>query len=306
MFEAQARKERKRYAQELEIWNKKRGEDPTETTESMEEDDAIIRDVSLRDSGHTRPFSNEERPSWDTSETRLALLQRGPEGFSNYPRFAAAATATATGSSYNPMMHASLPSNYGGSSAVHMQQGGRASLPGYLTMGQPGLSGDSFTSFQGTRQPDRRASNFEPGPWQQGWSTASFGLNLSQASTHPLENERLRQMEERYRINLAEGAYLREQLRPHSNPGMGTEPMLQPFASSDTNMRARLGPNPNTAPIDILAMDRNLESRRLDVEIMAMERARAARRAELVVVERALEIERAMHHEEELRKRRSM
>jgi hypothetical protein len=255
-FEQQAELEKARYFEEREAWNKLQEEDttqePTETTEAMEEE-AILRQVTLRDdegqtdTGTQASTQIEARlPQFETAH--YPAIFRGAEDYTNDPRSRSAEKYTNDPRSrgaeeyttdprsrgrapYMPMMIASLPQTFGSNDPSSVARG-RASLPGNLpsrygdnppyTMvrGRASLPGDPSNAFQ--VPPRTHASSLEGGFWSTEETRPGYGFvsGALYSQAQDLENERARrQMEEMMRMHLTEAALLREQLGQRTDQG---------------------------------------------------------------------------------------
>lgn len=309
-FELQASTEKARYVQELEVWKKLQEEETTETTESMEEDDTSTRDEATLKPPPAQPQVPQAQPIFTQStvglQQRDAMFQRAE--LRNNALFAGGNRP------YNPMLNASLPANFGRNAPImndplSMARAARVSLPGTLpsSMGlkalfaaprRSTLSGDPFDASQASARAFATAT-LEAGIWRPDMNT-QLGASLTSSAAQLLENQRIRQMEERYRMHLAQAASLRERLVvPQANPGLTLDVMRQQLANNPNMMQARRWPA--VAAGDLLPPN---QARGVDLQLL--ERAQAARRAELAAAERIIQAERAMQYEEELRKRRGL
>lgn len=387
-FEEQANLEKARYFQLLEVWKQAQEsdptEEPTETTEYME-DEPIIREGRQSDRGRqvARPMEASPRlpqqqalpQTVSQPETaQFSTMFQREDDYINEPRFHSR-------NAYFSAFNASLPANFGGNAPITAMRG-RASLPGYL----PSHYGDNapYTMPQGRASlsggpPDAyrvppRAHNprLDSGVWPPQAASTGFGEDPFYSQAQHCENDRIREMEEMYRIHLAEAALLRERLglrgdtgtdidhlrqQPGAYPGRmqiqarrasnipggmtdtgkDIDPLRQqpvaypgrmqmqarrasdtPGGMSDTgtaidHLRQQRGAYPglmqmqasraSDAPGGMLDTDRGQANM---AEMLIIERAQAARRADMMALQRVLENERILRQEEELRQRRGL
>jgi hypothetical protein len=355
-FEEQANREKARYFEHLDVWKKSQEdltEEPTETTEYMG-DEPIIRQVRLGDDesqadrGIQAAMPTEARlpqpqavpqalPQADTAHFPT-MFQR-EEDYTNEPRFHGR-------NAYFPALNASLPANFGGNDPLPTMRG-RASLPGNLPShygdSSPYARAQSRASLSGGPADAYRAPpwahnpQLDSGIWSPQVASAGFGGDPFYSQAQHLENERVREMEEMYRMHLAEAALLREQLAQHGDTGTAIDHLRQqpgaypglmqlqarraydaPGDMMDTGtaldylrqqpgaylglmqMQAR---RVSDTPGDTIDMDRGQANM---TEMLIIERAQAARRADMMALQRVLDNERVLRQEEELRQRRGL
>jgi hypothetical protein len=115
------------------------------------------------------------------------------------------------------------------------------------------------------------------------------------------ENERVRHMEEMYRMHLAEAALLRERLGQRGDTGPARDHLRQQQATYPglMQMQAR---HASDASGDMMAIDREPHV----AERLAIDRAQAARRVDMMALQRVLDNERVLRQEAEFRNRRNM
>jgi hypothetical protein len=338
-FEEQANGEKERYVEHLEVWKKAQEEDPTEepteTTEYMG-DEPII---SQADRGIQRATPIEARLLKPQATTaHFPTIFQREEAYTNEPRFHGR-------NAYLPTINASLPSNFGGNAPISTIRG-RASLPGnlpshygdsspYARAQGASLSGGPPDTYQ--VPPRAHNSRLGGGIWLPQAASATFGKDPLYSQAQHFENERFRKMEELYRMHLAEAAILRERLgqrgdtgtaidhrrqQPSAFPGLM---QMQARRASDAprdmvdtgtaidqlrqqpgtylgllQMQARRG---SDSPGDMMDMDRGQAHM---TEMLIIERAQAARRGDMMALQRVLDNERVLRQEEELRKRRGL
>jgi hypothetical protein len=361
-FEEQADHEKTRYIQELDVWKKTQEEDPTEEPTETESTgyimEDIIRKATLRD--------EESQADWGMQiatpmEARLpqpqALPQTLPqaetaqfptifqreEDYRNETRFHGR-------NAYVPMINTSLPANFGGNDPISAMRG-RASLPANLpshygdnspyamARGRASLPGGPPDAYQ---QVPPRSRNPRPigGIWSPQAASTGFGGDPFYSQAQNYENELVRQMEEKYRMHLAEAALLRERLDQHGDTGThmnhlrqqqggypGSMPMharLEEDSGADTmnHLRQQQGAYPGSMPmqarreedsgsdtggvLEVWGVNNRDNNEARMAERLAIERAQTARRANLLALQRVLDNERVMRQEEELRRRRFM
>jgi hypothetical protein len=348
-FEEQANSEKARYFERLDVWKKAQEEEnlteePTETTEP------IIRQVRLRDDESQADRGIQAATPVEARQTQRRALpralpqeetahfptifQRG-EDYTNEPRFHGR-------NAYFPALNASLPANFGGNDPLPTMRG-RASLPGNLpshygdsspyarAQGRASLPGGPMDAY---RVPPRAHNpQFNGGIWPPQVPSAGFGGDPFYSQAQDFENERVREMEEMYRMHLAEAAHLREQLTQRGETGTAIDHLRQqpgaypgliqmqarrasdaPGDMMDTgtaidHLRQQPGAYPGLiqmqarratdAPGDMIDMHRGGQAHM--TEMLIIERAHAARRADMMELQRVLENERVLRQEEELR-----
>jgi hypothetical protein len=233
-FEEQANAEKKRYVEHLEVWKKAQEEDPTEepteTTEYMGDEPIIIQ----VDRGIMRPTPMEASlpkpqalPQAETAHFPTKFQKE--EDYTNEPRFHGR-------NAYLPTTNASLPANFGGNAPISTIWG-RTSLPGNL----PSHYGDStpYAIAQGraslsggppdTYQVPPRGHNSRPDGriWPPQAASATLGRDPFYWQAQKSENERVLEMEEMYRMHLAEAAIIRERLGQRGDTGTAIDHLRQ-------------------------------------------------------------------------------
>jgi hypothetical protein len=356
-FEEQANREKVRYFEHLEVWKKAqeeedRTEEPTETAEYMG-DEPIIRQVRLRDDESQADREIQAATPVDARlPQRRALMRALPqeetahfptifqreEDYTNEPRFHGR-------NAYFPALNVSLPANLGGNAPLPTMRG-RASLPGNLpshfgdsspyarAQGRASLSGGPADAH---RAPPRAHNPLDGRSWPPQVASAGFGGDPFYSRAQNFENERVREMEEMYRMHLAEAALLREQLAQRGNTGTALDHLRQqsgaypgrmqmqarrasdaPSDMMDTgtaleHLRQLPGAYPglmqmqashaSDAPGDMIDMGRGQAHM---TEMLIIERAQAVRRADIMALQRVLDNERVLRQEEELQQRRGL
>jgi hypothetical protein len=257
-FEEQANHEKERYVEHLKVWKKAQQEDPTEepteTTECMG-DEPII---SQADRGICRPTLMEARlpkpqalPQAETAHFPT-IFQREQE-YTNEPRFHGR-------NAYLPTMNASLPASFEGNAPISTIWD-RASLPGNLpshygdstpyarTQGRASLSGGPTDTYQ----VPPRAHNSRPGGgiWPPQPASATLGRDPFYSQAQNSENERVCEMEEMYRMHLAEAAILREQLGQRGETGTAID-HLQQQPSTYPGLMEMQARRASSAPRDLI------------------------------------------------------
>jgi hypothetical protein len=265
------------------------------------------------------------------------ILQR-EEDYTNEPRFHSR-------NAYFPAPNASLPANFGSNDPLPTMRG-RASLPGNLpshyggsslyarAQGRASLSGGPPDAY---RVPPRAHNpQLDDGSWPE-VASAGIGGGPFYSQARHFENERVLEMEGMYRMHLAEAALLREQLTQRGDTGMASDHRRQQPGAYPDRMQMQASRTSN-APGDMMdtstALDHlrqqpgaypglmQMQARRASdtpggmidmdrgqahmTDMLIIERAQAARRADMMALQRVFDNERVMRQEEELRKRRGL
>jgi hypothetical protein len=343
-FEEQANGEKERYVAHLEVWKKAQEEDPTEepteTTEYMGDEPIISQaDMGIQRATPMEACLLKPQALPQAENAHFPTISQREDDYTNETRFHGR-------NAYLPTINASLPANFGGNARIYTIPA-RASSPGNVpshyghsssyarAQGRASLSGGPPDTYQVL--PRAHNSRLSGGIWPPQAASATFGRDPFYSQAQEFENERVREMEEMYRMHLAEAAILRERLGQRGDTGTAIDHRRQqpsaypglmqiqarrasdaPRDMTDTStaidqlrqqpgaypgllqMQARRG---SDSPGDMMDMDRGQAHM---TEMLIIERAQAARRADMMALQRVLDNERVVRQEEELRKRRGL